>query len=150
MLRKGTTLFELLTALALIAFIFSLSAYVFHVTDKYSVQHELNRLYAVMLFMQRKAQVEQKDQCLVFTTYGYDADQPYSLNKKVVLSSVTFPQRRIIFFTDGAISAGAVYFADEAKEHRYALTCDASEYRHIRRYRYDKEKAHWLLFDELL
>ncbi len=159
---KGFTLLELMIVLALLMGIAGLSSYFLVFTDTMAVRREVDRLYAVLLYMQRKALLERRQLVLVFDPKrsSYTADHEHVLDHAVLFSykegvrgppshpidtvkvAITWPSNRVTFFPDGTIAAGACYLTDRHRSCQYALTCDASEVTHIRRYRYDGK---WIL-----
>lgn len=171
-LTSAYSLFECVVVLALLALIFSFSAYFINNRGSAALVHQdLDRLHAVLVFMQRKALLEGKACCVSFDLKKnrYTADTVHTLSRGVIFgapdqvhgppsrptalitNSVTWPQGIITFYpasldgqiiVPGAISAGAIYLTDTKKSCLYALTCDASAFTHIRRYRYDNS---WVL-----
>jgi prepilin-type N-terminal cleavage/methylation domain-containing protein len=156
-MRKGVTLLELCIVLALIALIVTLSSS--FLVPSGSVRQEVERLYAAILYMQRKALLERKQLSLIFDTSrnSYHADTehilgpgvvfgiqknvlgPPSLPTRLLKEPITWPSNMITFYPDGTISAGAVYITDTKRSCLYALTCDASEITHVRRYRHQEK-----------
>ncbi len=115
-----------------------------------------------MLFMQRKAMIEGEPCVLYFdiACRRYSAESAQQLSSTVrfgagdkVKGPPWRPERTIrepttwkngvVFYPDGTIAAGAVYLTNARGEYTYALTSDASEASHIRRYFYDGLYALW-------
>lgn len=160
--KSGTSLFELILCIALFALILSLSAHFMRGTDHLLVERELDRLYAAILFLQRKAIIEHKPCHLTFDMrhrqYYTDTSSTLSLGIMfgvphgvlgppsrpihLIEEPITWPQRTLTCYPDGTISAGTLYITNAKQTYLYALTCDASQVSHIRRYRYD---GRWIL-----
>lgn len=161
-LSKGFILSHYIGGFAFIGSICFLSLSFFTIYERAAVRREIDRLYAAMLFMQRKAIIEQKPCMLVFNRIkqGYVADVFHSFSSgvrfgaaqgvcgppskpdKAIKDPVVWPGGVVTFYPDGTIAAGAVYLTDASGRCTYAITCDASETSHVRRYRYD---AKWNL-----
>lgn len=156
-LPKGFILGQFIGSLALIGSICFLSGSFFLVYERAAVRREVDRLYAAMLYMQRKAIIEGVSCSVLFDGkgQGYTADAPHRLGTGVkfgasagvkgppsralcvIKECCTWPNGVCAFYPDGTISAGAIYLTDRRNACTYALTCDASETSHIRRYLYD-------------
>lgn len=156
-LPKGFILGQFIGSLALIGGICFLSGTFFLIYERSTVRREIDRLYAVMLFMQRKAIIEGTVCSILFNDkeQSYMADSTHRLSGGVkfgagagIKGPPSRPERTIIdpcswqhstcfFYPDGTISSGAIYMTDARGAHTYALTCDASETNHIRRYYYN-------------
>ncbi len=156
-LSKGFVLGQFIGGFALIGGICFLSLSFFGIYERAAVRRELDRLYAAMLFMQRKALIEGKAAVLAFSLkdHCYTADVkhilpagvrfgssagvygPPSRPDKLIKDPIVWPKGMVTFYPDGTIVAGALYLTDVRGSCIFALTCDASETTHIRRYRYD-------------
>lgn len=156
-MSKGFTLFEFIIVLALILCIVYLSASIISFSTQTAIRLEVDRLYAALQYMQRKAVLERTSQTLIFNTarnsYVVDHEHvlqggstfgvkkgvcgPPSCPSKPLKKQITWPLDTITFFQDGTIAAGAVYLTDQHGSCLYALTCDASCMTHIRRYCFD-------------
>ena len=146
MYSHGYSLFECIIILALLSFIISLSSYFIGTTDTAIIRADLDRLYAVILFMQRKALLEGKACSIVFDLEKnqYVADRMYTLSSGVhfgvpaellgppsnpvttISRPITWPENKITFYPDGsikdaAISAGAVYLLTSRNRLRMPL-----------------------------
>ncbi len=167
--KRGFSLLELSIVIALLAFIATLSySFIQKAAHSGALLQEVERLYAVLLFMKRKACLEGKPCCVTFDLVRnqYTADRTYTLSNGVVFGfidgmlgppaspttplkeAITWPQKRIVFYPEGladtpCMSAGAVYLTTPCKSCVYALTSDASAVSRIRRYRY---RSSWILF----
>lgn len=156
-LPKGFILGQFIGSLALIGSICFLSGSFFLVYERAAVRRDVDRLYAAMLFMQRKAIIEGVSCSVLFDLKQqcYTADAPHRLGNGVkfgvsagikgppsratyvIKDFCSWPDGRCVFYPDGTISAGAIYVTDSRNACSYALTCDASETSHIRRYYYN-------------
>ncbi len=131
-LKGAYSLFELVVVLALVTFIMSLSTYFIGIADYAVVHRDLDRLYAVLVFMQRKAILEGKPSTVVFDLKKntYTADQLYSLSSGVIFGvpdnilgppsypvnvikePITWPGKRITFYPDGYIGDNSIHDCD--------------------------------------
>ena len=161
----GITLLELIIALALILCIATTMFYYGSIAKRLFVRAEIEKLYALSLYVQRRAQIENVEHALFFddsnqsyravgqsekladgVIFGFYAgvqgppSQPTALIKK----PITFVDKKIIFYPDGTISSGTVYITDEARSCLYALTSGIAQVAHLRRYRYESEKWHFI------
>lgn len=128
---------------------------------------ELNRLYAALVYVRRKAMLEGRVQrmfCsqstasfsldgekhklsgaffgILETVQGPPADPKSTLN-----TPITFKKNTIEAFPDGTLSAGALYLTNADRSCLYALTTDASAITGLRRYRYASDSARWELIE---
>ncbi len=74
-----------------------------------------------------------------------DAKGPPSSPSKKITKAVTFKkinenEFRAVFYTDGKVQAGTVYFVDRGQNFMMALTCPISQVSFIRKYKYDKSR----------
>ena len=160
MLKRGFTLFEVLLVIGLMSCIVYLSCSVLILSHQSVLNYEIDRLSSVILSLQRKALLENQTQKLIFDPphNSYKADVPHLLSRgisygilpsvkgppsrptHVLKQAITWPADTIYCYPDGTISAGAVYLTDGTA--LAALTCDAAEVCHLRRYSY---KGSWKL-----
>ena len=167
--KDGFNLLETALVILLLGTICCLSVSFVTVTDHTIIRHELDRLAAVLYYMQRKAVLDHKMYDITFLPTGnqYRAETTHTFACGVciglvqgtvgppskptlpLMSALTWPDNKIALYPDGTISAGAVYLTNVKKTCLYALTCDASDGTHIRRYRYDGhlQGARWTLLD---
>ena len=156
MLKKGFTLFELAVCCTLCCLLFSFSAHVVGLTTRLALLQELDRLHAVILFMQRKALLDDKTYTLVFSQEkdGYQAGAKHTFCPSVrfegiscmqgppaspgrpIKDAITWLGHTIYFYPNGTISAGSVYLTNDTNTLYCALTCDIGHINHIRRYFY--------------
>jgi hypothetical protein len=159
-LSKGFILSYYIGGFAFIGSVCFLSLSFLSLYERAAVRRDVDRLYAAMLFMQRKALIEGTPCMLFFDKKkgGYTADVFYRLTSgvrfgaahgvcgppskadKPISDPIVWPSGVVTFYSDGTIAAGAVYLTDARGSCTYAITCDASETTHIRRYRYDNGK----------
>lgn len=162
MTKKGFTLLEVIIAIALISFIVLLSVKFIAISNDAFVRVELEKFYAFCCYLQRKAKIEHKNQLLFIDVKNnkYACQScSHMLSQKVTLGilnsvkgppaqpentitkPVTFKNDTIVFYPNGTISSGTVYFTDNSKTCLYALSCGVSQVAHLRRYCY---KNQWL------
>lgn len=168
MFKNGYSFFEFVIVLGHIAFLVSLSFYFMGIYESALVHAELDRLYAVLIFMQRTAVFENRSVTVTFEPEKnrYIADRRYTLSRGVIFGvpdkifgppshpsapmqpPITWPGNCITFYPDGqneSMSAGALYLTNKRKTVVYALTSDASQIPHLRRYRHS---GRWLLMKD--
>ena len=121
------------------------------------VRAELEHLYSVSYYLQRRALMLHKSQTLTFDrqTNSYQANgKKYRLSSQVrfgtangvkgppsspetfITQPITFVNNSISFHPDGVIQAGAVYLTDSGKHCTYALSCSVSSVAYLRKYQY--------------
>ncbi len=121
------------------------------------VRAELEHLYSVSYYMQRRALMLHVPQTLTFdvpkkmyhangksyrlpahvqfgTAQGVKG--PPSSPKETIQSPITFKNKSITFYPDGVIQSGAVYLTDVSKQCTYALSCAVSSVSYLRKYQY--------------
>lgn len=162
-LSSGFTLTEVVCTLLLVQFIIALSVPFVFWSKRLFVYHEMQRLYAVLQYTQRKALIERAPCTLVFhpEKRSYTSDHEHVLHPEVVfgvqqglcgppssarqpiIDPITWPHKKIVFYppdhslsTAGSMSSGTVYLTDRERSCSYALTCDASYGSILRRYQY--------------
>ena len=135
--------------------------------DQLGIQHDIQKIYNAILYLQQKAKVNYETEYLEFDipkrTFTYN-QQTYSLSsnvdfgvapgvkgppsspKKDIITPITFDSKRIAFYSDGTISAGIVYFLDKKTKETFALTSSVSYISFIRKYKF-VEKSGWTLID---
>jgi hypothetical protein len=160
MIKSGSILIEYTIVIALIALIVTLSLRFKYFYDSTFVRAEVEKLRAICLYLQRKALLEHVQQQIYFDTktQSYYTSQvnhrlmddvifgiiegvkgPPSVPLYTISNSVTFKESKIIFYPDGTISAGTVYFTDKYKLYLYALTSGIAQVSYLRAYRFDKK-----------
>ncbi len=121
------------------------------------VRSELDHLYAVCYYLQRRAMICQQPQTLSFDVskqrYHYNnrdvilprhvrfgcargVKGPPSAAQDVIRNPVTFKNNKITFHPDGIIQAGAVYLTDSYHRFSYALSCAVAHVSYLRKYQY--------------
>jgi hypothetical protein len=155
--QKGVYLFECIIAIALIACIATISFQFVRVHSTAMLAAEIEKLYAVMTFLQRKAHAEKCDQILYCdtktNTYRFDntnialgpsiifgtdngiCGPPYK-PEKIITDPITFKNHMIFFYADGTISSGTIYITDTQKSGVYALSSAVSQVSYMRKYKY--------------
>ena len=152
--KRGVTFSELLVTLALIMLIAGLGMQVVISSARWFVRAEVEHLRALILYLQRKARLEKRQQVLkldIYThSYSYNNTRyifshgivfdvpPIALREqtKQARKISTFKHNSIYFYPDGTISAGTVYIADKRYSRFYALTCGVGYISYIRMYYY--------------
>jgi prepilin-type N-terminal cleavage/methylation domain-containing protein len=154
---SGFTLIELLIVIALISILVFLSGAHTTFLTRMVVRAELEHLYSVSYYLQRRALMLHKPQTLTFDvhTNSYQANgKKYRLASQVrfgtangvkgppsspdvlIKKPITFINDNITFHPDGVIQAGAVYLTDSGKHCTYALSCSVSSVSYLRKYQY--------------
>jgi len=121
------------------------------------VRAELEHLYALSYYLQRKALMLHQPQQLTFDIkhHTYQANNktyrlpahvrfgvasgvkgPPSTPEKLIVNPVTFPEHTVTFHSDGVIQAGTVYLTDTNRQCTYALSCSVSAVSYLRKYQY--------------
>ncbi len=121
------------------------------------VRAELEHLYTVSYYLQRKALMLHAPQTLSFDVKNnsYRANEknyrlpvhiqfgcavgvkgPPSSPEVRVTHPVTFKNDTITFHPDGIIQPGTVYLTDVTKQCTYALSCSVSAVSYLRKYQY--------------
>ena len=135
--------------------------------DKLGIQHDLQKIYNAVLYLQQKAKSNFETEYLTFDiakrTFTYN-QQTYTLSsnvdfgtapgikgppsapKKDILTPITFDSKRIAFYPDGTISAGIVYMFDRKTKETFALTSSVSYISFIRKYKFIIGSG-WTLID---
>ena len=159
-IQSGFLLLERIVVVGLFAVIFGIGMINVHFLDQALVRTELDKLYAVCLYLQHNARVENKSYTLYFDanqkTYTCDSQRwnlpsqiifgtlegtkgPPSSPHNSVKNPITFKKSCITFSPQGIIQPGTIYLTDSRRCYGYALSCSVSDYSYIRRYRYDTQ-----------
>jgi Tfp pilus assembly protein FimT len=161
----GLSLLEVTISIALLMLIVTLSMPLFMLHNRLSARAEIESLYSLMLYLQRKAYLERRPQKLVFdsTTNSYRAgDKKVKLSPGIVFgkstsipqvpskldvhtttkdkAASTFKNNSVFFYPDGAVTAGTVYLTDSKRSCAYAITCGVAQISFIRKYCYTQRK----------
>lgn len=155
--NSGFTLLELIIVCALVACIALLATSNFGLIDRMAVHAQIDRLYGLCHYLQRRAIARNQSCTLSFDvhnhTYQYDdvtvplssavrfgtlpgAKGPPSSPTHALASPCTFARNEIIFHPDGIISSGTVYLVDRNQRWLYALSSPISQISFLRAYRY--------------
>ncbi len=162
MKQHGFSLIELMIALALLVFLVRLGLGAFAIYDRMVVRMELERLYMLFVYLQRRAVYEARAHTVQFDSehqaysrlpkirehltkgviFGVTsgAKGPPSQPSELIHTPVTFPDQCVTFYPDGTIQAGAIYLTDTRHRYGYALTCAVAQVSHIRRYMLSDKK----------
>ncbi|MBA3954817.1 hypothetical protein H0X48_05865 [Candidatus Dependentiae bacterium] len=159
----GISLLEVTLSVSVLLLIVSLSMPLFVMHNRLFVKAELENIYGLMLYLQRKASVEQQIQTLILDVKksSYRAHGEYTkLARDVVFAqpafitdkntqfkgfakSSTFKNNTVVFYPDGTITSGSLFLTDSKHSCAYALTCGVGKVGFIRKYRYSGNK--WVL-----
>ena len=166
MLNKGFSLIELLITVSILFIILFISVPKLFYFENFFLQNEVDRLAGVFYYLQQKAITLNQEQNLKLNSYFYSGKnnniQTYVLPSiikfgiidgvlgpptkpiNVIKSVITFKQIKdnifeVIFYPDGIISSGNIYFTDKHKKSLMALSCPVSPYSCIRKYKYQKK-----------
>ncbi|EKD48944.1 MAG: hypothetical protein ACD_64C00062G0007 [uncultured bacterium] len=155
--RAAFSLVELIIVIALIALLAMLCAAHSSFLTRMLVRAELEHLYSVSYYLQRKALMLHVPQTISFDIQNnrYDADGktyrlasqvkfgtahgvkgPPSQPNTVIHTPITFTGNSITFYPDGVIQSGAVYITDANRSVTYALSCAVSSVSYLRKYQY--------------
>lgn len=165
-MRKGHILLELIIAIALFTIIAGLSFQFSFLYKRAIIQADVEKLYSIMIFLQRQAYLKNKILKLSFnkeknsyfgenisgqlsdsTCFGIikGVKGPPSNPDSIILDSISFNNHMILFYPNGTISSGTIYLTDKNKTGLYALTCGISSVAYIRKYKY---KDKWQMLAE--
>jgi prepilin-type N-terminal cleavage/methylation domain-containing protein len=156
--HKGFSLIELMIVIAIMMILLSLSAVNARYLHKMVASTHIDQLYSTCYYLQRLAMATNEPQELIFdenaNAYTFNgcscalpsclcfdvipgAKGPPSTPHAALVSAITFPNKKIIFYPDGIMSAGTVYLADADHTDLYALSCSVAHVSLLRKYRYD-------------
>jgi prepilin-type N-terminal cleavage/methylation domain-containing protein len=161
--REGFTLIEISISIALLLLIALLGLQLFSFNRQALARIEMENIYALMLYLQRKALLTNKVEKLSFDSINhsyYGNNTHFKLHKNVYFGrkrpigsfgkssemleqeqtdkAITFKDTSIYFYPDGIISPGAIYIKDNNTISAYALTSGIAKASYIRKYLYDK------------
>ena len=161
---------ELLLVLAAVAILCSITIPKFFSLQERALDHDIDKLFMVCSYVQQKAISRHEPQQIIFNkqknSYTYlglhgkkkainlshgiqfgfipgvlgspgDPKTPISMYSTF---KANMQQPGIIFFHNGAASAGTVYFVDSKQKLMGALTCGLSQVSYVRKYRYKNKK----------
>lgn len=140
--KSGFTLFEILIYIALLALIAIIFSSTINLSRSGIVKIELEKLYTLAIYLQKKAILENSQQILTFANNSYYYDQEtHNLPKDISFSSIKFKNNQIIFHPDGIISSGSIILADSSV--KYKLTCSVATVNYLRKYIYNSSSNSW-------
>lgn len=167
--NKAFSLFELLITIAAFVLLITFIVPKFSSIDKFILQNEVDKLFSTFSYLQQKAIATNIEQVLYFDsnkkTYEYSKVE-YKLSEKIdfgilpgVLGPPAKPRKiikepilfekisnnlfRVVFYPDGNMSSGSVFFIDSKKKYLMSLNCPVSPFSCIRKYKY--ENSRWVL-----
>ncbi len=156
--KKGFSLIELSIVITLLAILVFISHAQLTFLNRMMVRAELEHMYTVCYYLQRRALMLNKPQTLTFDcaartyktaqqTYRLPAHVqfgtaagvkgPPSSPDSIVSSPITFKSHSITFYADGVIKPGAIYLTDTNKSCTYALSCAVAQVSYLRKYQYN-------------
>ncbi|MFH1461461.1 MAG: prepilin-type N-terminal cleavage/methylation domain-containing protein [bacterium] len=169
MVNKGFSLFELLVTIAAFVLFITLIVPKFNFINKFILQNEVDKLFTIFSYLQQKAIAANIEHTLLFDlnkkTYEYCQTEyklPEKINfgilpgvlgppakpRKIIKEPILFEKLsdkifRVIFYPDGNISSGSIFFVDIKKNYLMSLSCPVSPFSCIRKYKY--ENSQWVL-----
>lgn len=167
-LTSGMSLFQCCIVIALISFVSVLGLNFFALHSKSAIRFELEKLYAAIVYMQRKAIMTGCEQRIVVepekrryivehkvkllasgVTFGFLPNMwgPPAHPVYQIINSVTFKDNTIICYPDGTINAGSIYLTDTRARYFFALTSGILPTIYLRLYGYDTKHKKWHLID---
>ena len=150
-------LVELLVTVSLVAIIVTIGAINLSFMNKSLVRSEMDSLYSLCTYLQRKAMATNTKQVIQFdvinNSYAYDnvsrklprqirfgflpgVKGPPASARLLIQSPVSFKGKKIIFHPDGIIQPGTIYLVDDTKQSMYALSCSVAQVSYLRIYQY--------------
>lgn len=157
-ISSGFSLIELMITIALCALVVTLTVINVSFLHRGTVYSEVDRLYAACMYLQQCALSGNQDYMLEFdekkNEYSFDGrverleppvrfgftegvKGPPSSPRNNIKSAITFPGKRIMFYSDGVISSGTVYLTDGSDSVLYALSNGIAHVSHLRKYSYN-------------
>lgn len=155
--RQGFLLFELLLVFGLVSLIACLSFVHMRFLTRGYVRAELEALYQICLYAQRRA-ISSGQTCTVLLdvekhTYACNGQVcrladgvrfgvlpqvkgPPSVPQQIITKASTFKDNQISCSPEGVIAAGTIYMIDGTGQCLYALTSGIAPYSYLRKYRY--------------
>lgn len=155
--RQGFLLFELLLVFGLVSIIAGLALVQMHFLTRGYVRAELEALYQICLYAQRRA-ISSGQTCTVLLDiekHRYSCNErvctltdgvqfgilpnvkgPPSSPQQTATNISTFKNNKISCSPEGTVDAGTVYMTDRSRQCLYALTSGVAPYSYLRKYRY--------------
>lgn len=162
-LSKGFSLIELMVSLAIFCLVITLTFSNVSFLEQSVAHSEIDKLYFVAHYLQRRAQMTNQEQELQFDRFG----KSYSFNGRkemlpqgiefgtlpgikgppssalhAITNPITFKGEKIIFHPQAIMQSGTVYLIHKKSQNMYALSCAVAQVSFLRKYRYDKR---WIL-----
>lgn len=158
--RSGSLIINVCIALALILVVMNISVQHSFVLHRYLVRTELEKMYALFFFLQQRAIAtnQQQELCINIETHSFTyADRsdslasgvifgylphtsgPPSKPNQLITAPITFANNCVIFYPDGTVQAGTIYFTDERATMMYAVTTPVATVSYLRKYRYEDD-----------
>lgn len=157
--HAGFLLIEVMLVIALIIVIISLAMPQMSFLKKQITTSEIDKFASLCLSLRQCALVTGKDQELRFdvnkgtysahgqthalasgVSFGFlkGMKGPPSKPDRALTQPVTFVDGKIVFFAQGSMSSGAVYFVDAAHTFCYALTSGSAQMPLMKKYEYQQ------------
>lgn len=166
--KAGFSFIEILVYITILGLILALFSNITNFNQNSFLKLELDKIYIISVYLQKKAILEQKDQILILdiekNSYKF-GNIKYKLGKNVVFGikqnllgapgspnriikkPVSFKNNRIIFYKDGIISAGSLYLTNFNKSIVYSLTCSVATINYLRKYKLNNNLSNWILIN---
>lgn len=162
--RDAFFISELIVVLALVVLLVSLSIPHSFFLRRVVLQMQLEKFALLFMQLQQRAIASNKQEVITVdvatNSYTLGAGQhvlpagiqfnflthvlgPPAAPTQLVTQAVTFPNKKIIFYPDGTVSAGTLYMTDEKRQLMCALTCPVAQFSLVHKYRYNANK--WVL-----
>jgi hypothetical protein len=163
-LRKRVfSLIEVTISLAL--FVFLATLYIIHGSylQRLLVRSEIEKMYAICMYLQRYAMLSNRTHVLIFDVKGQKycfngrtenlprgvrfgflpgvCGPPSTLHSKIK-EPITFQAQRIVFHPDGIIQPGSVYLVGSEYRYMYAMSSAVAHVSHLRKYEYAAGWSH--------
>lgn len=156
---SGFTLIELIIAITLISIIATLTLMNASFVHRFAVRSEVEKFASTCRYLQQLAMSTNREQHLTFdlqnNSYAYNGtvvklssrvqfgignrpiSGPPSAPTKPITHAITYAQQAIVFYPDGIIQSGIVYFSDTSSKYVYAVSTPVSQISFVRTYVYD-------------
>ncbi|MEX0940240.1 MAG: hypothetical protein WDZ41_02690 [Candidatus Babeliales bacterium] len=162
--QRGFLLIECALVLVILMFFYTLCVNTSHFMHNYFLRAELNKIYALFFYLQKRAIITQQEHVLkidvhqnnytvlnrseklpsgIFFGFLFGSAGPPSAPKELISKPVTFSQDCVHFYPDGTMSAGTLYLKDQNNSLMYALTSPVAHISYLRTYAYRKDS--WVL-----
>lgn len=166
--KLGFSLIEILVYIMLLSIIMSLFNNIIILNKSSFIKIELEKIYIICLYLQKKALLEQKEIILILDinnnsyqfdniVYKLEQDVIFGIrdnllgspgsSSKMVTNPISFNNSKIIFYPDGIISSGSLYLTNHNKSIIYSLTCAVSTINYLRKYKFNNNLNNWILIN---